>query len=132
MREIKTAKVRKVGQTKAKVGTWQVTNNPKVVNTTESPLWNGKNGWFHMKKKYSKSVPEKIISWYNARVSVYWKNKKLVLFFWIRTNSRPLYYFFLRFQALPASRASESQMFLCWGSCLFAYSKWGRERTGLF
>lgn len=35
MREIKRAKIRQVGQTKAEVGTWQVTNIPKAVNARE-------------------------------------------------------------------------------------------------
>lgn len=53
MRAIERAKIRKVGQTKAEVDTWQVTNIPKVVNTVEAPLGKGKMDGFTLNKKNS-------------------------------------------------------------------------------
>ena len=59
-RAIERAKIRKIGWTKAEVGTWQVTNIPKVVNIVEgvrlkSPPWQEWSGWFYMEQDKFKS-----------------------------------------------------------------------------
>lgn len=77
MRAIERAKIRKVGQTKAEVDTWQVTNIPKVVNTGEAPLGKGKRDGFTLNKKNSDSVSGKMTSWQNAVAAAYLREKDL-------------------------------------------------------